>query len=151
MTPIIGGLIEAGLKIIEKVIPDPQAKAQAQLELMKLTQQGEFKQLEADLQIALAQSDINKAEAMSNDPFRAGWRPFIGWVCGLGFATQFVFGPWGSWIAALNGNDVRFPEMDMATIMPLLFAMLGLGAYRTYEKTQGIATPKNVTVTGGKQ
>lgn len=138
MTPVIGGLIAAGLKIIDKVIPDPMAKAAAQLELMKLTQQGEFRQLEADLQIALAQADINKAEAMSNDPFRAGWRPFIGWVCGFGFATQFVLGPWGTWIAALQGNDVAFPDMDMGTMMPLLFAMLGLGAYRTYEKTQGV-------------
>jgi hypothetical protein len=137
MTPIIGGLIEAGLKIIEKVIPDPQAKAQAQLELMKLTQAGEFKQLEADLQIALAQAEINKAEALSSDPFRAGWRPFIGWVCGLGFATQFVIAPWGTWITALRGVAVPFPELDMTTMMPLLFAMLGLGAYRTYEKVQG--------------
>lgn len=138
MTPIIGGLIEAGLKIIEKVIPDPQAKARAQLELMKLTQEGEFKQLEADLQIALAQAEINKAEAMSNDPFRAGWRPFIGWTCGLGFFTQFVLAPWGTWILALRGQDIPFPELDMSTMMPLLFAMLGLGAYRTYEKTRGV-------------
>ena len=140
MTPIIGGLIEAGLKIIEKVIPDPEAKARAQLELMKLTQAGEFKQLEADLQIALAQADINKAEAMSDDPFRAGWRPFIGWICGLAFALQFVVGPLGTWIVALRGGAVEFPDMDMQTMMPLLFAMLGLGAYSTYEKTQGVAT-----------
>ena len=136
MTPIIGGLIEAGLKIIEKVIPDPQAKAQAQLELMKLTQAGEFKQLEADLQLAQGQMDINKAEALSNDNFRGGWRPFIGWVCGTGFAVQFVFGPLATWVAALYGKVVVFPEMDTATMMPLLFGMLGLGAYRTYEKVQ---------------
>lgn len=150
MTPIIGGLIEAGLKIIEKVIPDPQAKAQAQLELMKLTQAGEFKQLEADLQISLAQAETNKAEAMSNDNFRAGWRPFIGWVCGTGFAVQFVFAPLATWVAALNGITVKFPEMDTATMMPLLFGMLGLGAYRTYEKVQGIAAPKNLTVQRSK-
>jgi hypothetical protein len=137
MTPIIGGLITAAIQIIDKVIPDPEAKMQAKLELLRLQQAGEFKQLDADLQIALAQAEINKAEALSNDPFRAGWRPFIGWVCGLGFATQFIVAPWGTWIAALNGTPVPFPEMDMATMMPLLFAMLGLGAYRTYEKTNG--------------
>lgn len=136
MTPIIGGLIEAGLKIIEKVIPDPQAKAQAQLELMKLTQAGEFKQLEADLQLAQGQMNINMVEAQSKDIFRGGWRPFIGWVCGTGFAIQFVIGPLAEWIAALRGNPVQFPEMDMATMLPLLFGMLGLGAYRTYEKVR---------------
>jgi hypothetical protein len=138
MTPIVGGLVTAALKIIDKVIPDPQAKAQAQLELLKLQQEGEFKQLDADLQVALAQSEINKAEAMSTDPFRAGWRPFIGWVCGMGFATQFVLGPWGEWLSAIaTGEPIRFPEMDTSQMMPMLFAMLGLGAYRTYEKTQG--------------
>jgi hypothetical protein len=137
MTPIIGGLIEAALKIVEKVIPDPAQKAAAQLEILKLNQAGEFKQLEADLQMSQGQIDINKIEAASDDPFKSGWRPFIGWVCGLGFATQFIVGPWGTWIAALNGKMVEFPFMDMAQMLPLLFGMLGLGAYRTFEKTKG--------------
>lgn len=139
MTPIIGGLIEAGLKIIEKVIPDPQAKAQAQLELMRLTQAGEFKNLEADLQLAQGQMNINMLEAQAPDIFRGGWRPFIGWVCGVGFAVQFVIGPIAEWIALLRGHSVQFPEMDTATMMPLLFGMLGLGAFRTYEKVQGVS------------
>ena len=132
----LGGVIEAALKIVDKVIPDPAAKAAAQLEVLKMHQAGEFKQLEADLQLALGQVEINKIEAASDDPFKSGWRPFIGWVCGAGFATQFVVGPWGTWIAALNDHPVAFPSMDMATMMPLLFGMLGLGAFRTYEKTR---------------
>ena len=136
MTPLIGGLITAALEIIDKVIPDPQAKADAKLKLLQMQQNGEFKQLEADLQMSQGQIDINKIEAASDDPFRAGWRPFIGWVCGCGFATQFIIAPWGTWIAALNGKDVVFPSMDMNQMMPLLFGMLGLGAYRTYEKVQ---------------
>jgi hypothetical protein len=136
ITPIVGGLVEAALKIIDKVIPDPAAKAAAQLKVLELQQAGEFKQMEADLQMAQGQIDINKAEAASNDPFARGWRPFIGWVCGMGFATQFVVGPWGTWIAALNDKAVVFPTMDMSQMMPLLLGMLGLGAYRTYEKTR---------------
>jgi hypothetical protein len=138
MIPIIGVLIESALKIIDKVIPDPQAKMAAQLEVMKLNQAGEFKQLEADLQLATGQMEINKAEALSNDPFRAGWRPFIGWVCGVGFAVQFVVGPIGTWISAFYGTPIPFPEMDMSTMMPLLFGMLGLGAFRTYERVTRI-------------
>ncbi len=135
MLPIVGTLIEAGLKIIDKVIPDPAQKAAAQLEMLKLQQAGEFKQLEADLQLAQGQMDINKIEAASEDRFKSGWRPFIGWVCGTGFAVQFVFAPMATWVAALYGKVVVFPEMDTATMMPLLFGMLGLGAYRTFEKT----------------
>lgn len=134
--PIIDTLIEAALKVFERVIPDPAQKAAAQIELLKLKQAGEFKQLDADLQMALAQVEVNKLDAASNDPFRAGWRPFIGWVCGFGFATQYVFGPWGSWVAALLNHPIVFPPMDMGEMMPLLLGMLGLGAYRTYEKTR---------------
>lgn len=134
--PIIDTLIEAALKVFDRVLPDPAQKAAAQLELLKLKQAGEFKQLDADLQMALAQVEVNKLEAASSDPFKSGWRPFIGWTCGAGFATQFVVGPWGTWIAALNGSNVPFPQMDMSQMMPLLLGMLGLGAYRTYEKTR---------------
>lgn len=129
-------IIDAIFKVVDKLIPDPQAKAAAQLEILKMQQAGDFKQAEIDLQMAQGQIDTNKIEAASDDPFKSGWRPFIGWVCGLGFATQFIIAPWGTWLAALNGKAVAFPAMDMTQMMPLLFGMLGLGAYRTYEKTQ---------------
>lgn len=132
-------ILDAVFKIVDKLIPDPQAKAQAKLDVLRMEQEGYFKELDADLQLALAQANINKAEAESKDPFTSGWRPFIGWVCGVGFAVQFVFGPLATWVVALYGKSVTFPEMDTATMMPLLFGMLGLGAYRTFEKSRGVA------------
>lgn len=132
-------IIDAVLRVVDKVLPDPQAKIDAKMKILEMQQAGEFKQLDAELQMAQGQIDINKAEAASDDPFRAGWRPFIGWVCGCGFATQYVVGPWGSWVAALYGNPVKFPEMDMTTMMPLLLGMLGLGGYRMYEKVRKAA------------
>lgn len=139
MTPIIGGLIEAGLKLIDKVIPDPQAKQQAQLELLRLQQAGELKQLEADLQLSLAQTAINVEEAKSPDNFRGGWRPFVGWVCGFGLAVQFLVGPLATWGSALAGHPTQFPDLDLSTLLTLLFGMLGLGALRSYDKTKGTA------------
>ena len=62
-----------------------------------------------------------------------------GRACGAGFALQFVIGPLGEWISMLMGHPVKFPQMDLGTMMPLLFGMLGLGAYRTAEKIQGVA------------
>lgn len=139
MAVIWDTILQAGLSIIDKLVPDPQQKAAMKLKMLELQQQGEFKQLEADLQLAQGQIDINKVEAASDDPFKSGWRPFIGWVCGVGFAVQFVVAPLGSWVAALYGHSVVFPNMDLETMMPLLFGMLGLGAYRTYEKSKGVA------------
>ncbi len=85
------------------------------------------------------QLEINKVEAANPNPFTSGWRPFIGWVCGAGFALQFVVGPLGEWITMLGGHPVKFPQLDLGTMMPLLFGMLGLGAFRTAEKVRGVA------------
>jgi hypothetical protein len=138
MTPLIGGLIDAGLKVLDRVIPDPQAKAQAQLELLKLQQAGEFKALEADLQLALAQTEVNKVEAASSDPFKSNWRPAAGWICVLGLAYQFLAQPLLSWWSAIGGYPSP-TELELGDLYGLLFGMLGLGAYRSFEKTKGKA------------
>jgi len=138
MTPIIGGLIEAGLKVLDRVIPDPAAKAQAQLELLKLQQAGEFRQLEADLQLALAQTKINEVEAASPDPFKSGWRPAAGWVCVSGLAYQFLLQPLLSWGSKIADYPTP-PLLELGDLYGLLFGMLGLGAYRSFEKAKGKA------------
>jgi hypothetical protein len=138
MTPILGGILDAGLKILDKVIPDPAAKQAAQLELLKLQQAGEFRQLEADLQLALAQTKINEVEAASPDVFRGGWRPAAGWVCVAGLAYQFLFQPLAAWSGGIHGWAPP-PVLDLGDLYGLLFGMLGLGAYRSFERLKGKA------------
>lgn len=94
--------------------------------------------LAADQANRQAQADVNKAEAANSSIFVAGWRPFIGWVCGIGLITQFVIGPLATWIAGLLGRAIEFPTLDMGTLLTLLLGMLGLGGMRTYEKVNGI-------------
>lgn len=127
-------------KIIDKIIPDPQAKAAAQLELVRIQQTGELAALAAETDLAKGQLDINKQEATSTNLFVSGWRPFIGWVCGLGVASQFVFGPLFTWASTLAGHATAFPTLDLSTLLTLLFSMLGLGAMRTTEKINGVAS-----------
>jgi hypothetical protein len=138
VTPILGGLLDAGLRILDKVIPDPQAKAAAQLELLKLQQAGEFRQLEADLQLALAQTEVNKVEAASSDPFKSGWRPAAGWVCVLGLLYQFLLQPLLAWGSVIQGYAAP-PVLELGDLYGLLFGMLGLGAYRSVERVKGKA------------
>lgn len=138
MTPILGGILDAGLKILDKVLPDPAAKAAAQLELLKLQQAGEFKALEADLQLALAQTKINEVEAAAPDVFRGGWRPAAGWVCVAGLAYQFLFQPLAAWSGGIHGWAPP-PVLDLGDLYGLLFGMLGLGAYRSFERLKGKA------------
>jgi hypothetical protein len=128
----LSALLDIGSKVIDRVWPDPEKAAAAKLELFKMQQSGE-------LAVIAGQLDINKIEAANPSVFVSGWRPFIGWVCGSGFAIQFVVGPLAEWGSALYGHPVKFPQMDMGTMMPLLAGMLGLGAMRTAEKINGVA------------
>ena len=138
MTPLIGGLLDAGLKVLDRVLPDPAQKAAAQLELLKLQQSGEFKQLEADLQLALAQTEVNKVEAASADPFKSGWRPAAGWVCVLGLLYQFLLQPLLAWGSVMQGYSAP-PVLELGDLYGLLFGMLRLGAYRSVERVKGKA------------
>lgn len=136
---MIGPLIEAGLRILDKVIPDPQAKQAAQLELLKLHQQGEFKQIDADLQLSLGQIEVNKEEAKSPDLFRGGWRPFVGWTCGGALFYQMLFRPIFGWVAKNAWAWELPPSLEMDTLLTLLFGLLGLGGMRTLERLKGKA------------
>ena len=90
-------------------------------------------------ELALSQIEVNKAEAASGSLFKGGWRPFIGWVCGVAFAYHFIMQPiliFGTTAAGVSLPPL--PEFDMSQMMPVLLGMLGLGGLRTYEKKAGI-------------
>jgi len=134
-----GAVINAAVGIIDKVIPDPAQKAQAQLAILQLQQNGQLEQLKADTQLALGQTSIDSVEAASPSFFKSGWRPFVGWICGTGLFVQFLVNPIGSWVAALMGHPVAFPPLDLGTLMTLLFGMLGMGTLRSFDKKAGTA------------
>ena len=90
-------------------------------------------------EINKAQIEVNKVEANSNSLFVSGWRPFVGWVCGIAFAYHFVLQP--SLIFVLIVFDVNIPdlpEFDMSTLLTTLGGLLGIGGLRTYEKKSGL-------------
>lgn len=134
---MLQAILPAIVGIIDKVIPDPQAKAAAQLEVLKLQQSGEFKQIEADLQVMLAQARINEAEA-STDGFRGGWRPAVGWVCVAGMAYTYLGQPLLSWVSGVNGWAGP-PAIDTFDLLIMLGGMLGFGGMRSFERIKGKA------------
>lgn len=125
------------LDIVNKLIPDPVAKAQIQEQLAQLQQNEEFKQIDAQLATTQQQTDIDKTEAANTNIFIAGWRPAVGWVCAFGFAYNFMISPFLGWIAL----SLHWPEPPVIAIGPLsqmLTGMLGFGVMRTFEKIKGI-------------
>ena len=131
--PVIG-------KVLDRILPDPAAKAAAQFELVKLAQTADLAQLDAEVRLATGQTDINKIEAGSPRLFVSGWRPWLGWVGGFAFASQYVIGPYFTWISALVGHPTPFPQLDLAALTPLVTGMLGLVAARTVEKVNRVAS-----------
>ena len=85
---------------------------------------------------ALAQVEVNKVEAAHKSLFVSGWRPFIGWTCGLGMFGNFITIPFSNFVLALLELDIVIPLVPLETMMPVLMGMLGLGAMRTFEKTR---------------
>lgn len=131
-------ILDAALKVLDKVLPDPAAKAAAQLEVLKLHQAGDFKDIEADLQLAQMQADVNKAEASNPSLFVSGWRPAAGWSCVFGLAYAFIGQPLLAWASTAFHVPVP-PPMDMMPLITMLGGMLGLGTIRMTEKIKGVA------------
>jgi hypothetical protein len=82
-------------------------------------------------QLIELQSEINKMEAQHRTIFVAGWRPFIGWVCGVALAYNFVLRDMLVWYM---GAETAPPALQMEHLMTVLIGMLGLGGMRTFEK-----------------
>ena len=138
MNPLLlSGLFDLGKGLIDRLFPDPAAKAAAQLELLKMQQAGDLAQLAADTDLAKLQIQTNIAEAAGNW-FTAGWRPCIGWVCGAGLAYASLIEPFARFIAKVGFDYTgEFPVISTDLTMQILMGMLGLGAMRSIEKVNG--------------
>lgn len=138
MNPLIlSSLFTIGQSLLDRLFPDPEKKAAAQLELLKMQQNGELAQLASTTDLAKAQIAVNAAEAATGNWFIAGWRPAVGWTCAGGLFYQIIARPILGWIMTNTLGWTQPPSLEMETLMTLLFGMLGLGGYRTIEKLKG--------------
>ena len=121
----LGSVADLAKDLIGRFFPDKTEQERAQIA--------------AALQIIQAQTDINKAEATNPSIFVAGWRPFIGWVCGVACAWNWIGLPIAVFAAAYFGKPMALRPADIGEMMPVLIGMLGLGGLRTTEKIKGVA------------
>ncbi len=126
LSKLIGGAAASPIEAIGKVVTGvwgDKGEKMTHAEVMaKLAQQP-----------AMAQVELNKVEASHRSMFVAGWRPFLGWICGLGLANAFLLNPFIGWLSP----DATVPDVPTEIMMELVVAMLGLAGLRTYEKLQG--------------
>lgn len=127
-------IIPAVSALLDRIIPDPEAREKAKQELARAENQQALAMLKAALEADSSQHRINEAEAGHASLFVAGWRPFIGWVCGVAFAYHFVMQPMLVFIIANAGKEPVLPQFNMDELSTVLMGLLGLGGLRTLEK-----------------
>jgi hypothetical protein len=115
--------IEAVGNIFDKLFTSDEEREQAKAMMLKIQQHP-----------ALVQAEITKVQVSHRSVFVAGARPFLMWVCGLGFLFAFVINPILSWLMPELGQ----PDLPLDAMMELTLAMLGLAGLRTYEKSKGL-------------
>ncbi len=96
------------------------------------------KQEKAELiaEINKAQLEVNKVESGHTSMFVAGWRPFVGWTCGIALCYHFVLQPFLVFLCYSFGYQVELPVFNMQTLTTILMGMLGLGGLRSFEKVK---------------
>ena len=129
---LLNTLIGPATQLLDKFIEDKDQKAKLAHELATMADKMAHEQ-------NLAQIAVNKEEAASGSIFKGGWRPFIGWVCGIAFFYHFVLNPIILFVIAIIGIEIpTLPEFQMNTLLTVLGGMLGIGGLRTYEKQKGL-------------
>lgn len=142
---IISGLFKVAESLIDRFFPDPEKKAAAQLDLIKMQQTGELAQLASATDLAKLQIQTNIEEAKSTSWFVSGWRPWVGWVCGMAFAYTYIVLPFLLFFvfsfgtAEMAKQVALLPKIEIGEMMPVLLGMLGLGYLRTDEKKANVA------------
>lgn len=137
MFGIIELLLPSVTSVLNRLIPDSNARAQAQEEITKVILSKQADVEKAIAEAARTQAEVNLKEAESPSLFVAGWRPFVGWVCGVGFAYAFILQPFMNAICVWLKLSTT-PTLDTSALMTLLLGLLGLGTMRTAEKVQGV-------------
>lgn len=154
----ISTLFEAGKLAIERIWPDPIRRAEEVRKLEELRQKGDLAELQAHVDLMLAQLEVNKAEAQHKSVFVAGWRPAVGWICAACLGLAFIpkaMALTGMWIyhcivlySAFDPSQgplppmPAYPELGLSDVLGILGGMLGMGAMRSMDKRAGVQTDK---------
>lgn len=123
----IGGIVESVGKVADDLFTSDEERMKAELDLFS-----------AETTRLQSQTEVNKVEAGSSSIFVAGWRPAIGWICGISLGYVSIIEPIARFTSqVIYGYTGNFPVINTDITMQILIGMLGLGLYRSYDKKQG--------------
>lgn len=129
----IGAVANFADSAIKRIWPDAT-------EVEKVKAQQFAAELNAEYKLKLGQLKINEIEAKHANVFVSGWRPFIGWCCGIALLYAAIFEPIARFIAVVFfGFNQSFPVIDTDITLQVLLGLLGLAGMRSFEKSKGVA------------
>lgn len=131
----IDAIAELVSTAVDKIWPDANIEAQSKADQLKSS-------LTAELQGMMGQLEINKIEASSSSMLVAGARPYVIWICGTGFAYEYIVRPLINGFMMAFGLPGVFPGIEIEALSVLLFNLLGFAGMRTVEKFKGVARDK---------
>ena len=132
---MLQNLIGPATQLLDKFIEDKDQKMALAHEISTMAERHAQ-------ELAKGQIEVNKMEAASSNMFVAGWRPAVGWICALGFLSNFILIPMANFVLSLASIDVQIGMIDTTQMMPVLMGMLGLGTLRTVEKVRKVSREK---------
>jgi hypothetical protein len=136
----LGSVFDFLSKGIDKIFPDKNEANKAKLEMLRLQQEGEFKELDLEFKAAAGQAAINLKEAENLSVFVSGWRPAVGWVCVSAYAFNYLALPILNWVSLwIDKAAPAIVALETGELTTLLFGMLGIGGLRTFEKIKKVA------------
>jgi Holin of 3TMs, for gene-transfer release len=141
-----GDLVKSAGEIADKLFTSDDEKAERKNEAEKTKREFDIREKELEFRHeklqadnSLSQIEVNKIEASNTSLFVSGWRPAVGWVCCLAMAYSYIIEPLLRFICKVFFSySGDFPVLDLESIYPVLFGLLGLGAMRMNEKIKGV-------------
>jgi len=134
----LSAAFELGKSAIERIWPDPIDQARERNKLIEFHQKGDLAQLNAHVQLMLAQIKVNEESAKHPSMFVSGARPFIIWVGGFSMAWSGLIHPLLVWVWAFGEFTGNAPPMIESTVLgSVVTGLLGVAGMRSYDKTKG--------------
>lgn len=130
MNPLlVAPVLDIGKTLINRFFPDKEEARKAEADFLKMAAEG-------DLKLTIAQLEINAREAASPSIWVSGWRPFYGWIGGLGFFYATLLQPLLAWYSSIKGFPAP-PVLNTDLLLTVVGGLLGIAGMRTYEKRTG--------------
>lgn len=142
LSTLLGGgdAVKSIGETVDKLFTSDEERLEKQNEALKANREFDYLENKLISEQNIAQTEVNKAEATNPSIFVAGWRPAIGWVGALALLYKFILYPLLGWMVAVFPGMQVPPSPNAEELYPIILAMLGVGALRSFDKAKGTDT-----------